>query len=220
MIFNKMQILFAGSEAYMISNNKNANIYFFVKRALDIILSCALLLFLLLPMLVIWLAVALSSSGGGFFLQERVGRGGKRFVCCKFRTMYKSAPVCSARQMSELSDASSYITPIGRFLRSTSLDELPQLWNVLKGDMSLVGPRPLIADEVEVHAAREQMGVYRIRPGITGLAQVQGRNSISDARKVELDAKYLDEFGFLQDARILALTAIGVISRKDIDADS
>lgn len=191
----------------MISNNKNTNIYFFVKRVLDIILSFTLLLFLLLPMLVIWIFVALSSNGGGLFLQERVGRGGKHFICCKFRTMYKSAPVCSARQMSERSDAADYITPIGRFLRATSLDELPQLWNVLKGDMSLVGPRPLIAEETEVHAAREQRGVYRVRPGITGLAQVKGRNSISDGAKVELDGQYVDGLGFFQDVKILALTA-------------
>ena len=185
---------------------------------LDVVLGVALAAFLALPMLLIWLAVATTSRGGGIFSQVRIGKGGKEFVCYKFRTMRRDAPVCSAKQMAEQGGADRYLTPIGRFLRRTSLDELPQIWNVIKGDMSFVGPRPLIAEEREVHRARESRDVYSVRPGITGLAQVKGRNSLSDERKVELDAQYLNEFGFLQDVRILGLTALGVISRKDIDA--
>ena len=188
------------------------------KRVLDVVFAVALVAFLAIPMALIWLAVVITSRGGGIFSQTRIGKDGKEFTCYKFRTMRRDTPVCSAKQMAEQGGAEKYLTPIGRFLRRTSLDELPQLWNVIKGDMSLVGPRPLIADEREVHRAREQSGVYRLRPGITGLAQIRGRNSISDERKVELDTQYLYELGFVQDVKILGLTALGVISKKDIDA--
>ena len=199
---------------------KNIRSYMILKRVLDIIFGITLSLFLAAPMALIWLAVAMTSRGGGIFSQVRIGKDGKEFICYKFRTMRKDTPVCSAKEMAEQGGADRYLTPIGRFLRRTSLDELPQLWNVVKGDMSLVGPRPLIADEREVHRARERSGVYSVRPGITGLAQVKGRNSLSDERKVELDTQYLNELGFIQDVRILGLTALGVISRKDIDVNS
>ena len=192
--------------------------YLKIKRALDVALSLILLFFLAVPMALIWVAIVLTSRGGGIFSQIRIGKGGKKFVCYKFRTMRKNTPICSAKQMAERGGADRYVTPIGRFLRKSSLDELPQLFNVLKGDMSLVGPRPLIADELEVHLARAQRGVYAIRPGITGLAQVRGRNSVSDGVKIELDTQYLENLGFAQDIRIIGLTARSVVSQKDIDA--
>ena len=192
--------------------------YLRIKRILDIVLSSLMLIFLALPMVLIWLCVVSTSSGSGIFSQTRIGKNGKEFTCYKFRTMRKDTPVCSAKQMAERGGAERYLTPIGRLLRRSSLDELPQLFNVLKGDMSLVGPRPLIADERDVHVAREQSGVYSIRPGITGLAQVRGRNSISDSEKVALDTQYLNDLGFAQDMRIIGLTALSVVSRKDIEA--
>ena len=184
--------------------------YHVVKRSLAVIFSFILIVFLSLPMLVIWLAVRLSTPGKGIFRQIRVGKDRRLFTCYKFRTMYTSAPPC--RPSSDFDDAEKYITPVGRFLRRTSLDELPQLFNVLRGDMSLVGPRPLILAEREVHEGRRENGVYILRPGMTGLSQVSGRDYVSDQEKVELDTKYLCEFGLMQDVRILAKTVAKVIS--------
>lgn len=184
--------------------------YHVVKRLLDVIFSFILIVFLSLPMLLIWIAVRLDTPGDGIFRQIRVGKDRQLFVCYKFRTMYSSAPPCCPS--SKFCDAEKYITPVGKFLRKTSLDELPQLFNVLKGDMSLVGPRPLILAEREVHEGRRQNGVYTLRPGMTGLSQVNGRDNISDREKVEFDTRYLCEFGFIQDVRILAKTVTKVIS--------
>ncbi len=184
--------------------------YHVIKRILDVVFSAILLLFLSLPMLVIWIAVRWDTPGRGIFRQIRVGKDGRLFECYKFRTMYESAPPC--RPSSEFTDAQRYITPVGRFLRKTSLDELPQLFNVLKGDMSLVGPRPLILAEREVHEGRRRNGVYTLRPGMTGLAQINGRDGLSDSEKIETDTKYLYEFGLIQDVRILAKTITAVVS--------
>ena len=190
-------------------------IYAAVKRVLDVFFSATLLFLLSFFLFVIWLAVRLDSPGRGIFRQIRVGRDGELFKCYKFRTMYSSAPPC--RPSSLFFDADKYITPVGRFLRRTSLDELPQLFNVLKGDMSLVGPRPLILAETQVHDGRRESGVYALRPGITGLSQVRGRNSVSDLRKIELDREYLWNFGFLQDAKIIGMTLYTVIRGEGIE---
>ncbi len=184
--------------------------YRVLKRTLDIFFSSVLLFFLALPMILILLIVRIDTRGSGIFRQIRVGRDERLFVCYKFRTMYVSAPPCLPS--SEFFDSEKYITPFGRFLRRTSLDELPQLVNVLKGDMSIVGPRPLVLAEHGVHRRRRENGVYSLRPGITGLSQVCGRNRISDAEKVKLDTKYLYEFGLMQDVKIIGLTLGKVIS--------
>lgn len=192
--------------------------YTVVKRLLDIFFSAVLLVLLAFPMLIIWLAVRISSPGKGIFRQIRVGKNGRLFVCYKFRTMYESAPPC--RPSSLFRDAEKYITPVGRFLRRASLDELPQLLNVLKGDMSIVGPRPLVLAEREVHMQRRENGVYSLRPGITGLSQISGRDKVTDERKVELDTKYLYEFGFLQDVKIVGKTVGRVISGDGMEKTS
>ena len=192
-------------------------IYMAFKRVFDVIFSVILLFFLAIPMLIIWLVIVSTSGGGGIFRQKRIGRNKEEFVCYKFRTMYRYAPVCSASKMSRIAGAEKYVTPFGKFLRRTSLDELPQLWNVIKGDMSLVGPRPLIAEEIDVHSARERCGVYSIRPGITGLAQVKGRNFIDDSKKAEIDAQYIRSMGVVQDLKILAMTVLGVAMQKGIE---
>ena len=184
--------------------------YMVFKRILDVIFSAVLIVFLSLPMFIIWIAVRINSPGEGIFRQIRVGKDGRLFECYKFRTMYVSAPAC--RPSSDFSDAKLYITPVGRFLRRTSFDELPQLFNVFKGDMSLVGPRPLILAEKAVHEGRRQNGVYALRPGMTGLSQISGRDGLSDLEKVERDTQYLYGFGFIQDVRIIAKTLTAVIS--------
>ena len=175
--------------------------YFILKRILDIIFSVVLICLLALPMCLIALLIVVDSDGGAIFCQKRVGREGREFVCYKFRTMYMSAPPSCPK--SKMGAPSIYVTPVGRFLRRTSLDELPQLFNVLLGDMSLVGPRPLIADEGEIHVLRQRCGVYELRPGITGLSQISGRDSLCDIEKVRLDARYARKMSLGVDARIL-----------------
>ena len=175
--------------------------YFILKRILDIALAAALLFLLAIPMCFIALAIVLDSDGGAIFRQRRIGREGREFVCYKFRTMYSFAPDSCPK--SRLSEPQKYVTPVGRFLRRTSLDELPQLFNVLTGDMSLVGPRPLVAEEGEIHGLRRRCGVYRIRPGITGLSQISGRDDIGDVEKVRLDRKYARNVSLGADVRII-----------------
>lgn len=197
------------------NKSKKRRSYTLLKRGLDIVLSVGLLAALGIPMLLIWVAVRLDSRGAGIFRQVRIGRNGRPFVCYKFRTMYEYAP--HSCPSARLSKPQEYVTPIGRILRRTSLDELPQLFNVLKGDMSLVGPRPLIIEEGDIHLQRRAMGVYELRPGITGLSQVSGRNAISDELKARLDRRYLEEFGLMQDVRILSRTVGRVISGDGVD---
>ena len=188
------------------------------KRILDVVCSGALLLFLWLPMLGIGVLIRLTSPGPAIFCQARVGRGGRIFTCYKFRTMLREAPRnCPT---AELLDADRYITPIGRILRKSSLDELPQLWNVLWGDMSLVGPRPLIPTEETVHRLRRENGVYRLRPGITGLAQVNGRDLLSDQKKAALDTQYAKRMTFSGDLRILWKTLSGIVVAKGLSEGS
>ena len=161
-------------------------------------------------MLFIAVLIRLTSRGGALFRQIRVGQGGVPFVCYKFRTMYEDAPRnCPT---SDFTNAERFVTPIGRFLRRSSLDELPQLWNVLRGQMSLVGPRPLIPCEADVHAWRMRCGVYQLRPGITGLAQVCGRDRLPDAEKTRLDVRYAKRVSFWEDVRIVAKTVLRVCS--------
>lgn len=190
--------------------------YVFWKRGLDVFFSVILILFLAIPMLIIALAVIASSRGGAIFRQERVGKNEKIFICYKFRTMYNYAPREVPSAMLCDADRDKYITPVGSFLRRTSLDELPQLFNVLKGDMSLVGPRPIIIGESEIHKFRAQRGVYLIRPGITGLAQISGRNALTDDKKAELDGKYAENMGFIPDIKIIMRTLSKVISGDGI----
>lgn len=186
----------------------------YIKRALDILLSALLIFFLLLPMLVIALAVRSESEGGAIFRQTRRGRGGKEFVCYKFRTMYTHAP--KNMPASRLADRGKYVTRVGKLLRKSSLDELPQLFNVLKGDMSIVGPRPLICEEKQMHEGRIRNGVYSIRPGITGLAQVRGRNLLCDEEKLEQDSIYLSDIRLGLDAKILLSTIKKVITHEGV----
>lgn len=176
----------------------------FVKRTMDIVASFCAILILLIPSLIIMLAVFIDDPGKVFFRQYRVGRNGKRFKLYKFRTMRKETPKYLATM--EVDDPEKYITRLGHFLRKYSLDEIPQLLNVLKGDMSLVGPRPLISDEYEIHQMRTTLGIYSIRPGVTGLAQINGRDTLDPATKVRWDHKYLETIGFVTDIKIIFST--------------
>jgi len=191
---------------------RKSNVYIKVKRILDVFFSFCLLSLLWLPMLCIAVAVHLDSEGDVIFRQKRVGKEGRTFTCYKFRTMYKHTP--PDRPSSDFYDAHKYITKVGAFLRRSSLDELPQLFNVLKGDMSIVGPRPLILAETEIHQKRMKNGVYSLRPGITGLSQVSGRDRVSDEEKIRLDTVYANSVSMFFDVKIVGKT-FGRVLRGD-----
>lgn len=188
----------------------------YIKRILDILFSFLLLLFLLLPMFIIAVVIRCDSDGNAVFKQKRMGRGGKIFVCYKFRTMYINAP--RSMPASKFKDSGVYITRVGIFLRRSSLDELPQLFNVLKGDMSIVGPRPLICEEKEIHRRRMDGGVYSLRPGITGMAQISGRNLLGDDEKLWGDLYYLENIKMRLDIKILFRTFFKVAKAEGVSA--
>ena len=185
-----------------------------VKRAMDVVGAVVGLVLMAVPMVLVAVAVKLDSPGPVFFRQLRMGRHSVPFVCYKFRSMVTSAPKeCAAN---DLQDRAHMVTWVGNFLRKSSLDEVPQLWNVLKGDMSLIGPRPLILNETWINEERAKRGVYELQPGITGLAQICGRNHVSDWDKVYFDEYYLTHYGLWLDVKILLGTVLYVVLGKDI----
>ena len=188
--------------------------YQIIKRLVDIAVAVIGLLLLSVPFFIICIAIKIETPGPAFFRQLRMGRGAKPFYCYKFRTMLISAPKnCSA---AKLNNRKAVVTRVGGFLRKSSIDELPQLLNVLKGDMSLVGPRPLILNETWINEEREKLGIYLLRPGITGLAQICGRNHISDTDKLYFDKYYLTNFSIWLDMKIVFGTFLYVLQQKDI----
>jgi O-antigen biosynthesis protein WbqP len=175
-----------------------------VKRAFDIVTALAVLALAWPILLAIGLAVRLDSPGPALHWSSRVGRDNVLFRMPKFRTMRTDAPDVATHL---LPDPERWITPLGRFLRRTSLDELPQFWSVLVGDMSLVGPRPALFNQDDLVALRTQAGVHRLAPGLTGWAQVNGRDELAIPEKVRLDAEYLQRRTFALDLQILLATA-------------
>ena len=147
------------------------------------------------------------------FRQQRVGRNNEVFSIYKFRTMKNNTGNVATAQ---LKNSDEFITRSGRFFRKTSLDELPQLFNILKGDMSFVGPRPLIPEEEEIRQLRNKKGVYAVRPGMTGLAQINGRDNLDMVQKTEYDLQYIENMSFFNDIKILFKTVFVVLSGKDI----
>lgn len=188
--------------------------YRWIKRLLDLLLSLLALIVLLPLMLLIALLIRLDSPGSPVFAQERVGRHGRPFTIYKLRTMRTDAPRDVAT--SELRDANAHITRLGRFLRRTSLDELPQFINIFKGDMSIVGPRPLVPREQSVHEERLRLGVYAVRPGVTGWAQINGRDTVNAGKKAEMDAYYAENLSFGLDVRIVLRTVYCVLTGQGI----
>lgn len=170
------------------------------KRLFDIFASFFALIILSPLFLIICIINLFTPDTSVFFSHERRGRGGKPFRIYKFQTMKNNTPNCAT---GELENPEQYITKFGRILRKTSLDELPQLWNILKGDMSFVGPRPLISSEIRAHRVRLEYGVYAFRPGLTGLAQIKGRDSISLMKKMKYDKEYCDNWSLKLDLQIL-----------------
>lgn len=185
----------------------------FVKRAIDIAASGGALLVLFLPLtaVTVWLHFA-NKGAGAFFFQERPGKGGRIFKVVKFKTMTDERD----KDGNLLPDAQR-LTKVGRFVRSTSIDELPQLWNVFKGDMSLIGPRPLLVQYLPLYS-KEQARRHEVRPGITGWAQCHGRNAISWKKKFELDVWYVDHISFMTDCKVILTTIKKVVCREDINS--
>ncbi|MDD5585705.1 MAG: sugar transferase [Alphaproteobacteria bacterium] len=184
-----------------------------MKRAMDILLSSLLLALAALPLAVIALMVRIKLGSPVLFRQIRPGLNGKPFVMYKFRTMIDARDAGGL----DLPD-SDRMTPFGRWLRSTSLDELPELWNVLKGDMSLVGPRPLLMEYLPLYSP-EQARRHEARPGVTGWAQVNGRNALTWEDRFKLDVWYVENRSFWLDLKILLMTVMKVLMRKDISAE-
>ena len=184
-----------------------------MKRLLDIVLALNLLAIFLIPMIFIAIIVKLTSQGSVIYWSVRVGVDEKLFKMPKFRTMRVNTPQAASHL---LKNPDIYLTPIGSFLRKSSLDELPQLWSVLKSDMSIVGPRPALFNQDDLIALRIERGVDKLKPGITGWAQVNGRDELSVYDKVVLDEKYLNQQSFWFDVKILWITLLQVIKCHEV----
>jgi O-antigen biosynthesis protein WbqP len=184
-----------------------------MKRIIDLLLWLLFFLLFAVPMLLIAVTVRLSSKGPCLYWSDRIGKNGKTFKMPKFRSMYIETPLLATHLLHK---PDSYITPIGGFLSRTSLDELPQLFSILKGDMSFIGPRPALYNQYDLIALRKEKFVDRLIPGITGLAQVNGRDSLTISDKVKLDEEYLNCRSFLLDIKIFWLTFLKVVKRDDV----
>lgn len=184
-----------------------------IKRIFDVLFSLTFL-FLSLPLLVIvGILVKLSSRGPILYWSVRIGRNGILFYMPKFRTMKVGTPVVATNLLHE---PFGYLTPVGSFLRKSSLDELPQLWSILRGDMSFVGPRPALFNQYDLISLRIQCGVYALVPGLTGWAQVNGRDELTLAEKIRFDYDYLIKKNFFFDMKILLLTIFKITLRSGV----
>jgi O-antigen biosynthesis protein WbqP len=184
-----------------------------MKRLFDLVLAQVAAVFLVLPIAAVAVAVRLTSPGPVLYWSDRVGRQNRIFKMPKFRSMRIDTPALATHL---LQNPDQWLTPIGSFLRKSSLDELPQLWSILKGDMSFVGPRPALFNQDDLIALRTEKGVHELVPGLTGWAQVNGRDELPIPQKVELDAEYLRRQSLLFDLKILWMTALKVIARDGV----
>jgi O-antigen biosynthesis protein WbqP len=184
-----------------------------MKRTFDLILAVAACAVLILPVALTALMVRLTSRGPALYWSERIGQYNRIFKMPKFRSMRTDTPAVATHL---LKDPKRYLTPIGEFIRKSSLDELPQLWSILKGDMSFVGPRPALFNQDDLIELRTAKGVHELVPGLTGWAQVNGRDELSIAEKVRLDAEYLANRSLWLDLKILYLTGVKVLRRDGV----
>lgn len=184
-----------------------------MKRIFDLVLATVAGSFLLAPVLLVAILVRLTSKGPALYWSDRVGRHNKIFKMPKFRTMRVDTPTMATHL---LSDPKQFLTPMGSFLRKSSLDELPQLWSIIKGDMSFVGPRPALFNQDDLIALRTRYGVDKLLPGLTGWAQINGRDELPIPDKVKLDVDYLNNQSFWLDLKIIFLTFLKVLRRDGI----
>lgn len=185
-----------------------------MKRVLDFLISLFALIILSPLFLIVSVGVLISDGSPVFFRQKRVGKNNELFEIYKFRTMKRGTENVASN---DLSDADVKITRFGKILRATSIDELPQLLNILNGSMSLIGPRPLIPEETKIRELREKYNVYSVRPGITGWAQVNGRDNVSTEKKALLDKEYVEKQSLMFDIKIFFMTIHQVLCRKDVN---
>ena len=200
-----------------VPNKKKRLFYRFLKRSFDIITSLLMLVILSPAMLVISICIKCDSKGSVIFKQKRIGRNGKIFYCYKFRSMRTDAPSDTA--ISRLENPEQYKTRVGRFLRKTSLDELPQLWCVLVGTMSIIGYRPLVLTEKKCNEMRRRLNVFSVRPGISGYAQVHGRDNVYYKNKAIMDAEYVKKASLRLDFKLL-LQTVTVVLNRDGNSDN
>ena len=188
----------------------------YVKRALDLLFSALMLIALSPVLLVVAVAIKLDSKGPVTFRQKRIGKGKKHFNIYKFRTMRTDTP--SEVPTNDLRGANSYITKLGGFLRKTSLDELPQLWNIFKGEMSFIGPRPALWNQFELIELRDKCGANDVLPGLSGWAQVNGRDflGLDEEKKAQYDGEYARNISFGFDVKCLALTVVNVLGMRGV----
>jgi O-antigen biosynthesis protein WbqP len=184
-----------------------------VKRCFDLLLALLALCLLALPMLVVALAVRLSSPGPALYWSDRVGKDNALFKMPKFRSMRIDTPAVATHLLDK---PEQWLTPIGPFIRKTSLDELPQLWCILTGDMSFVGPRPALFNQHDLIALRTAQGVHTLVPGLTGWAQINGRDELAIPEKVRFDAQYLHERSLLLDMRIIWRTFVQALRSQGV----
>ena len=188
--------------------------YIKIKRILDFFLSFIALIVLFIPFVIIGIIIKMESKGPVFFKQERIGKDKTRFFIYKFRSMRSDAPKDMPTHL--LNNATSYITKSGNFLRKTSLDELPQLINILKGQMSIVGPRPALWNQDDLIEERDKYDANDLVPGLTGLAQISGRDELEIPIKEKLDGEYAKNVSFRQDVKIVFLTVIKILKKEGI----
>jgi len=184
-----------------------------MKRIFDIILAIAFISISSLPMLAIAILVKITSKGSVLYWSDRVGKNNKIFKMPKFRTMMLDTPAMATHLMT---NPEQYCTPVGSFLRKSSLDELPQLYSVLKGDMSFVGPRPALFNQDDLIELRTKKGIHNLIPGITGWAQINGRDDLPIPEKVDLDEYYLNNRSFMFDLKTLGMTLLSVINSQGV----
>ncbi len=184
-----------------------------MKRLFDLALALVAAVFLALPIVMTAMAVRLTSPGPVLYWSDRVGRHNRIFKMPKFRSMRIDTPAVATHL---LRNPEQWLTPIGSFIRKSSLDELPQLWSILKGDMSFVGPRPALFNQDDLIALRTENGVHELVPGLTGWAQVNGRDELPIPQKVQLDVEYLERRSLLVDMKILWMTALKVLAREGV----
>ena len=187
---------------------------YFLKRFFDILLSFLAIILLALPMIILSIVIKIDSKGPIFFKQKRIGKNKKIFTILKFRTMRIDTPHDTPTH--ELSDPKKWITKVGGFLRKTSLDELPQIFNIFVGDMSVIGPRPALWNQDDLIAERDKYNINALKPGLTGWAQIHGRDELPIPVKVEMDKIYYDNLSFGFDVKCLFMTVISVLKSDGV----
>lgn len=188
--------------------------YKYIKRILDIVLSLIAIIIFIIPMIIVAIIIKVESKGPIIFKQKRIKKDKKEFYIYKFRTMRADTPKNVPTHL--LQDPQAFITKSGAFFRKTSIDELPQLFNIIKGDMSIIGPRPALWNQYDLIQKRDENGANSIMPGLTGLAQISGRDELEIDKKAELDGQYARSMSFVLDLKILLLTVKSVLKKDGV----